>query len=85
MSDIQIFKSYDKGSNGKCFPIKPGDELSLEHITSNGQDIIRLTVNDVIEFEYDVNDPSKEIVGHFTTLEELKEKLTPEEYDSLII
>jgi len=72
MIEVSISKDADWGGSGKSFSLDKG-EIEIIHDTEDGKDIVRVTINGKIEFEYDVNNPDEEIVGYFTSKEEWKE------------
>lgn len=62
----------------KVFPLEKG-EIEILHDTTYGKDIVRVTINGTVEFEYDVNKPDEEIIGHFVTWEQLTKGMTKEQ------
>lgn len=72
MIEIKISKCEDKDSSSKMFDIENG-KIGILHDMENGNDIVRVTINDKVEFEYDVNNPDSEIVGYFTNTEKRPE------------
>lgn len=72
MVKVDIWKKHGNGGEGKSFPIENG-EIEILHEKTDEKDIVRVTINGRVEFEYDVYKPDKEVVGYFTSKEEWDE------------
>jgi hypothetical protein len=66
MIKMNIEKEHDRCGSSKHFPIEGNCEITVHHDTCDGRDIVRVIVDGRVEFEYDVNNPEKEIVGYST-------------------
>lgn len=72
MIQVIVSKEEDSYGRSKSFPLESGT-VEILHDQQNGKDVVRVTINGRIEFEYDVNNPEKEVVGYFTSKEEMDE------------